>query len=95
VLVVLPTCWDGRQLDSCRERWADRLEIEWAGPSDADCPASFDALGFVESTVAAGRGRIAGVLSSSDYPGATVAAAIATRLGLPGADPGTVIRCSH
>ena len=95
VLVVFPTDWDDRQLASCRERWADRFEIEWAEPRDADCPSDFDALGFIDRTTASGRGRLAGVFSSSDYPGATVAAAIARRLGLPGADPRTVIRCSH
>ncbi|HVS17861.1 MAG TPA: ATP-grasp domain-containing protein, partial [Planctomycetota bacterium] len=32
---------------------------------------------------------------SSDYPGATVAAAVATELGLPGPRPEEVVRCSH
>jgi len=41
------------------------------------------------------RGRLDGVMSSSDYPGATAAAAVATALGLPGPRPETVIRCSH
>jgi biotin carboxylase len=95
LLVVFPTAWDARQLESCRERWAQRFEIAWADPSDEECPARFDILGFIERTAEQNRGRLDGVLSSSDYPGATVAAAIAKRLGLPGADPRTVIRCSH
>jgi predicted ATP-grasp superfamily ATP-dependent carboligase len=36
-----------------------------------------------------------GIFSSSDYPGATVAGAIATRLGLPGSSPKSVLGSSH
>jgi hypothetical protein len=71
------------------------FENEWAEPSDEDCPSDFDALAFIERTADTIRGKCHGVLSSSDYPGATVAAAIAQRAGLPGTDPRTVLRCSH
>jgi len=95
VLFVFPTAWDRRQLDACRPRWDEQFEILFADPSDAECPYDFDILGFIEETAARYRGRIAGVTSSSDYPGATVAGAISTRLGLPGSPPETIIRCSH
>lgn len=95
VLVVFPTAWDARQLESCHAAWHDRYAVELAEPSDDDCPWDFDVPGWIERTAAARRGRIVGVLSSSDYPGATAAGAIATRLGLPGTPPETLIRCSH
>jgi biotin carboxylase len=95
VLVVLPTAWDARQLEACRPAWEDRFEVVWAEPSDVDCPADFDPGAFVEHVVAGAHGALDGVLSSSDYPGATVAGAIATRLGLPGSPPASIVRASH
>jgi hypothetical protein len=95
VLFVFPTAWDRRQLSACRSLWDERFEILFADPADADCPYDFDILRFIDETAERYRGEIAGVTSSSDYPGATVAGAISTRLGLPGSPPETVIRCSH
>jgi biotin carboxylase len=95
ILVVFPTAWDAAQLASCRAGWEGRYEITFAGPADADCPADFDALEFIERTAETWRGRIDGVLSSSDYPGAAVAGAIATRLDLPGSRPERLLRCAH
>jgi hypothetical protein len=95
VLVVFPTQWDRRHLAAAQRVGAGRAEVVFAEPSDADCPADFDVLAFVERTLAEQRGRIQGVFSSSDYPGAAVAAALATALGLPGSHPSTVLRSSH
>lgn len=95
LLVVFPTAWDLRQLDACRDAWRDRYEVELATPTDEDCPWDFDLLGWIDETAQARRGEIDGVLSSSDYPGATVAAALATELELPGSTPGAVLACSH
>jgi hypothetical protein len=95
VLFVFPTAWDKRQLSACRPLWDDQFEILFADPADADCPYDFDILGFIEETAKRYHGTIAGVVSSSDYPGATVAGAISMRLGLPGSRPETLIRCSH
>lgn len=92
---MFPTVWDRRQLEACRDTWRNRYQVELAEPSDADCPADLDVLGYIDELVARYAGRIHGVMSSSDYPGATVAGALATRLGLPGCPPATVIRCSH
>lgn len=66
------------------------LLVEELGPRRAGAPATGAPEGAVRSTAA-----FDGVFSSSDYPGATVAAAIATRLGLPGPHPEAVLRCSH
>ena len=39
--------------------------------------------------------RLAAVISSDDYPGSALAAAIAKRLGLPGPDPAVTLICQH
>lgn len=95
VLYVFPTDWDARQLEACRPAWESRFEIEFAEPTDWDCPWDIDILGWIDSAAERWRGRIAGVTSSSDYPGATVAAALAQRLGLPGPTPQAVLGCSN
>ena len=95
VLVLFETHWDRKQLEACRGAWEDRAEIRYAEPNDADCAWDFDSLGMIERAAAGELGRIDAVLSSSDYPGATLAAAIATRLGLPGSRPERVIAASH
>lgn len=95
VLVVLPTAWDAKQLESCRASWSERFEVVFAEPSDEDCPYTLDPVDFIERTADEWRGRVDGVFSSSDYPGATIAAAVAQRLGLPGAEPEHVVRTSH
>ena len=94
-LVVFETQWDRKQLAACRAAWTDRARIAWCEPTDAGCAWDFDVLGLIERAASGGLGRIDAVLSSSDYPGATTAAAIATRLGLPGARPERVIAASH
>lgn len=93
LLVVLPTAWDQKQFESCRAEWQGRFEIEYAEPSDADCPSDFDPFGYIHTT--AERSDFAGVFSSSDYPGATVAAAIAHARGLVGPDPKLILEASH
>lgn len=103
VLLVFATSWDARQLESCRPAWSPRFEIEYAKPSDDECSWDYDVPAWIERTAEAIRarraggagGRIDGVMSSSDYPGATAAGAVATRLGLPGTPPEPLIRCSH
>src|SRR5262245_1939816 len=95
VLVAFETVWDRRQLDLALAGTGDRVELVVPEPADADCRADFDALAFVERAVAGELGRIDAVLTSSDYPGAAVAAAIASRLGLPGPSPASVLRAAH
>lgn len=95
VLVVFETHWDRKQLEACRGAWEERAEIRYAEPDDADCGWDFDILGYIERAAAGGLGHIDAVLSSSDYPGATAAAAIATRLGLPGPRAERTIVASH
>jgi hypothetical protein len=95
VLVAFPTAWDHRQLAACRPRWQGRYEIVWGEPSDEDCRADLDPVAWVEENAERWGGRLDGVLSSSDYPGATLSAALAARLGLPGPGPAAVLACAH
>lgn len=46
------------------------------------------------ATAYAGR-QVAGIVSTDDYPGTTIAAAVAARLGVPGPDVAAVLRCQH
>ncbi|MEZ4652088.1 MAG: ATP-grasp domain-containing protein [Candidatus Eisenbacteria bacterium] len=78
----------------CRSRWGEAFEITFESPSDDDCPDTFAILEYIDE-VASRADAMDGVFSSSDYPGATVAGAIANRRGLPGPAPEHVIGCSH
>lgn len=95
VLVVFPTHWDERQLAVPDRPRAGEVEVVLGTPDDNDCSDDLDVLAYLDETVSSQRGRIQGVFSSSDYPGATCAAAIATALGLPGSRPEDVLRASH
>lgn len=95
IAFAFPTMWDSKQLEACRSFWNGHFDVELLEPTDEDCPSNLDVLGYIEETVAHRRDRLDGITSSSDYPGATVAAAVATRLGLPGSAPGNILRCSH
>lgn len=95
VLVLFETQWDRKQLAACADRWRARTEFVFPEPDDVECPSDFDPDAYVAAAVGGEFGTIDGVLSSSDYPGATIAAAIATGLGLPGPQPERVLVASH
>jgi hypothetical protein len=84
VLILFETSWDRRQLAACEPRWSSSIEVVYSLPSDASCALSLDPVGFVKDAVRGAWGRIDGVTSASDYPGAALAGAIAGELGLPG-----------
>ncbi|MCB9897653.1 MAG: ATP-grasp domain-containing protein [Planctomycetes bacterium] len=94
VLVAFPTAWDERQLAACK-RLGERYEIVYASPRAEDSPWDLDVLGWVERTAREHEGRVDGVFTSSDDPGALVAAVLARRLGLPGPSPDAVARAQH
>jgi hypothetical protein len=94
VAVLFETQWDRRQLAACPGAGSG-LDLVFPEPADADCRADFDPAAFIEAAAAGALGRLDGVMSSSDYPGAAVAAAVATRLSLPGPRPERVIDASH
>jgi hypothetical protein len=93
VAVVFPTAWDEKQFRAGHPA-EPRFDVELKRPYDHECRWDYDVLQYIEEQVEAG-GRLSGVFSSSDYPGAIAAGAIAQRLGLPGAPPATVLRSSH
>jgi biotin carboxylase len=95
VLVLFPSIWDEKQLDSCERSWKNAYDIVLGEPTYENCPYDLNPLAYIEETVARYRGRIDGVISSNDYPGATIAAALAERLGLPGPSPEAVVRATH
>jgi biotin carboxylase len=95
VLLLFPTQWDLRQLESCRAEWQGEFEVALGSPTELEVGWNFDVPEYVERSAAEQRGRIDGVLSSCDYPGAAAAALLAERLDLPGAPPHAVLRAAH
>jgi hypothetical protein len=89
----MPTQWDAVQLPAWRERHGG-YDVVFGDVTDTDCPADLDPLGYVASLLAA-HPDVDGVTSSSDYPGATLAALFASRRGLPGVVPEALLRASH
>lgn len=96
VALICPTNWDRLQLPGVRARLERHLELVPYGPDAEADPGSFDANAFVDrATHELARLRVAGVVSSSDYPGCLVASVVAKRLGLPGSAPAAVLRAAH
>lgn len=95
VLIVFPTMWDRKQTQAISARLEDDYDLILAEPGDEECPWDLDIMAYIEELEGRYRGEIDGVFSSSDYPGATVAAALAGRLDLPGPPPEAVIQASH
>jgi hypothetical protein len=95
VLVLFPTRWDERQFEALPRAVRARTELLLDEPRDEDVRWDLDLGAYVTERARRWRGRIDGVLSSSDYPGAFAAAALAEALGLPGAPPASVLAASH
>ncbi len=95
MLLVFPTAWDRKQLELFGALWSDRYEVLLAEPGDSDFPWDLDVVRYIDELARHHRGALAGVTSSSDYPGPMVAAALATGLGLGGPRPEHVIGAAH
>jgi len=93
-MCVFETGWDRQQLEATRAAWGDRYAVEFAAPSDVEATWDEDVAEWAREQTRR-RPTIAGVFSSSDYPGATAAAAVAAELGLAGPRPRDVMRASH
>lgn len=94
ILIVLPDYWARLQL-AHSWHWRERFEVIEAVPSNEDCREDFDAVAYIDHVARLYAGEIDGVISSSDYPGAQVAAGVAARLGLPGAPIQASMACAH
>jgi hypothetical protein len=87
--------WDRAQLARSRSL-ARRFDIVVYGTDAEADPAHFDVDKFIDDAVRdLHRADLAGVVSSSDYPGCLLAAILAQRLNLPGPDPESLLRASH
>ncbi len=104
ILVVCPTHRDYRELPRISPPGIDYIFHDYASTSLEDLVSNpdrakdlaADPLDEIEAILAKVRGlELAGVITSDDYPGAALAAAVARRLGLPGPDPAAVLLCQH
>ena len=104
ILVVCATHRDHRELPLLAESGIDFIFHDYASTSLEDLIAEraaeaglvADPLGEIERILELVRNReIAGVISSDDYPGSALAAAVAERLGLPAPDPEITLICQH
>jgi hypothetical protein len=96
ILFLFPTAWDPLQLRAARASWQGRYEPVLDEPWDHDDYGwRFDVSANVEELAQREAGRVAGVASSSDYPGIAAAALLAARLGLAGTRPEHVLLAQH
>jgi biotin carboxylase len=103
VLFIAPTAREFRTLPPIAERLGVNLIWdEFAGDyfddflrSDAS-PTTVDIVSLIERTIDAHReDQLVGVTSAVGYPGMSVVAVIAQRLGLPGPSIDAIMRCEH
>jgi hypothetical protein len=104
ILVICPTHRDHRELPRFSPQGVKYLFHDYASisledlicnvASDADFAAGpLEEMGAILARIAGV--RLAGVVSTDDYPGSALAAAIAKELGLPGPDPAVTLICQH
>ncbi|HEY9717627.1 MAG TPA: ATP-grasp domain-containing protein [Trichormus sp.] len=103
VLFIAPTAREFRALPPIAERHGVNLIWDdFAGDyfddflrSDAS-PTTMDIVSLIERTIDAHReDRLVGVTSAVGYPGMSVVAVVAQRLGLPGPSIDAIMRCEH
>lgn len=99
ILVLFPNEWDRAELDGPRYRGRYRFRYEgfdlFRFPENVRL-ALFDARRFVDRIVAKYRhAGLAGVVSNEEQWGALLAAVVAERLGLPGANPRGILAAQH
>lgn len=95
VLLVIPTMWCRKQIASSAQRWAREFAVAVEGPLEEEIGPEFDALAFCAAAAKRWRGKVAGVFSACDYPGAACAAVVAATLGLRGPSPQSVLGAAH
>jgi biotin carboxylase len=96
--MLFPKDWDRVELDHPRYQAGYRFYYEgfdlFRFPDNARL-LTFDARRYVDRLAQKYRGRIDGVISNNEHFGALIAAALAQRLGLPGADPAVIVAAQH
>jgi len=104
ILVICATHRDHRELPLLALPGTDFLFHDYASTSledlinarAAEGGAVADPLTEIERILDLIKGRkIAAVMSTDDYPGSALAAAVAQRLGFPGPDPEVTLICQH
>jgi len=93
VLLLFPTLWDAKQLETCRDS-LEAVDLVLGEPTDDACPWNLDLAGYLDGLTRE-FSEVSGVASTSDYPGAAVAAMVAQRLGLRGPTLSTVLTAGH
>jgi hypothetical protein len=99
ILVLFANDWDRDELK--RPKYAGEYSFRFEGTDFFKFPGTLRLLTFradryIERLVDRYRGAgLAGVMSSDEYVGAAIAAAVAKRLGLPGADPAQIVAAQH
>src|SRR6266498_2481557 len=98
VLVLFPNAWDRVQFGKAKYEKTHAFTFE--GDDFFKFPGTlklitFDAVEWVADIARKYRGKIDGVLSTDEYIGAIIAAAVARELGLPANDPGKIIEAQH
>ncbi|MCH9649697.1 MAG: ATP-grasp domain-containing protein [Deltaproteobacteria bacterium] len=94
ILAICPTLWDETQFHLPKLQRSYTFVSHGSYP--AETPEAIEPLTFIDDTVERFADQdIEGVISTHDYPGCILAAAIAKGLGLPGADPAALLRAQH
>ena len=98
ILVLFAKDWDRVELDHPRYRSQYHFDYEgfdlFRFPDNARL-LTFDVRRYVDRLARKYRGLIDGVISNNEHFGTLIAAALAQRLGLPGADPALIIATQH
>jgi hypothetical protein len=98
VLVLFPNAWDRVQFG--KPKYEGKYAFTYEGDDFFHFPGTlklitFDAVAWVKRIADQYRGKIDGVLSTDEYIGAIIAAAVARELGLPANDPARIIEAQH
>ncbi len=98
LLVLFPGRWEQEFLTDLARAGGWRVAVEGFDASSLTHLLRapwFDVTRFVDSIVSRWRGRVDAVWSNDDMLGCLLAAVVARLLGLPGADPATIVRAQH
>ena len=96
VALVSPSDWDLRQVSRLSQAGRSTTSLRPYGENLEKDPGAVDQQSYLRLATELFRDKaVAGITSSSDYPGALLSAILANRLRLPGPAPLSMIRSSH